>query len=336
MTGYRLPAVVAHADWGIDPRKRWLTLARLDKAGRYVAWRPRPVGPLPTLFDRLKRLAGPSDAVFLGFDFPIGLPAAYARRVGITDFLGLLPRLGQGRWSRFFEVAARPDQIGPRRPFYPLRPGAKGEVSRGQLIAALGLEEFSDLMRLCDHATAARPAASATFWTLGAKQVGKGAIVGWRDLLAPGLRERDDLGVWPFDGALGSLFARHRIVVAETYPGEVYGHLGIRFGAASGVKGGKRSQATRAANAPALFGFAAAAGVRLSPGLGQAIESGFGARTDGEDPFDATVGLFGMLNVILGRRPAGAPRSELVTAIEGWILGQTAPPLEGDAKAPGD
>jgi len=152
--------------------------------------------------------------------------------------------------------------------------------------------------------------------------------VGWRDLLVPALRDRDDLAIWPFHGALENLIAGRRIVVAETYPGEVYGHLDIRFGTALGVKGGKRAPAARAANAPALLGFAGDAGLRLSAGLRQTIESGFGARADGEDRFDATVGLFGMLNVILGRRPAGAPRSEVVTAIEGWILGQTAAPLE--------
>jgi len=170
----RLPEVVAHADWSLDPGKRWLALARLGKAGGYIAREPRPVGPLPSLLDRLARLAGPSGAVFLGFDFPIGLPAAYARRAGIANFLERLPGLGQGRWSSFFEVAARPGQISLRRPFYPLRPGAKGEVSREQLVAALGLGHFSDLMRLCDRATAERRAASATFWTLAENRWARG------------------------------------------------------------------------------------------------------------------------------------------------------------------
>ena len=46
----------------------------------------------------------------------------------------------------------------------------------------------------------------------------------------------------------------------------------------------------------------------------------------GEDPFDAVAGLFGMVNVLLGRRAAGVPgRDEAVRRVEGWILGLAAP-----------
>ena len=40
-----------------------------------------------------------------------------------------------------------------------------------------------------------------------------------------------------------------------------------------------------------------------------------------DDRFDALVGLLGMLSVVLGNRPDGAPGDE-PTRIEGWILGQ--------------
>ena len=69
MSFRRLPAIVAHADWSVDPAKRWLALARLGKAGRYLARLPEPAGPLPTLLERLARQAGPSGTVFLGVDF---------------------------------------------------------------------------------------------------------------------------------------------------------------------------------------------------------------------------------------------------------------------------
>jgi hypothetical protein len=36
------------------------------------------------------------------------------------------------------------------------------------------------------------------------------------------------------------------------------------------------------------------------------------------------VGLFGMLNVVLGRLPCGEPDDPVVRRIEGWILGQSA------------
>jgi hypothetical protein len=53
------------------------------------------------------------------------------------------------------------------------------------------------------------------------------------------------------------------------------------------------------------------------------IEDGFGPG-GGDDRFDAAVGLFGMLNVVLGRRPSGEPDDPVVRRIEGWILGQSA------------
>jgi hypothetical protein len=57
-----------------------------------------------------------------------------------------------------------------------------------------------------------------------ATQVGKGAITGWREVLAP---NRDRIGIWPFDGTLAECLARTPVVIAETYPGEAYGHLRI-------------------------------------------------------------------------------------------------------------
>ena len=40
-----------------------------------------------------------------------------------------------------------------------------------------------------------------------------------------------------------------------------------------------------------------------------------------DDAFDAVVGLFGMLQVCLGRREPGEPNDRGVREIEGWILG---------------
>jgi len=39
---------------------------------------------------------------------------------------------------------------------------------------------------------------------------------------------------------------------------------------------------------------------------------------------DAVVGLFGMLNVVLGHRVPGEPIDAVTGAVEGWILGQAA------------
>ncbi len=312
------PAVVAHADWSIHPGKRWVAVAVRAEDGRYRAAQPERVGSLDDFLDRLGAKGGDRASILLGFDFPVGLPAAYAARAGIEDFAALLPQLGRGPWRDFFRVAERPDEVSLARPFFPYRSGRKGEVSKRQLIDGLGLELNTDLLRACDRATPGRPAAAALFWTLGAQQVGKAAITGWRDLLIPALAAGRDLKIWPFHGPLHDLFAPGRVVVAETYPGEVYRHFGLAFRA-----GGKRTQDGRKANGPALIARADSLGLMLDAGLRSDFEGGFGAGASGEDPFDAAVGLLGMLNVLCGGRSPGVPDDPVVQRIEGWILGQT-------------
>ena len=50
------------------------------------------------------------------------------------------------------------------------------------------------------------------------------------------------------------------------------------------------------------------------------IENGF---PEGDDAFDTVVGLFGMVEVVAGRRQAGEPRGNRIRKLEGWILGQS-------------
>jgi hypothetical protein len=114
------------------------------------------------------------------------------------------------------------------------------------------------------------------------------------------------------------------VVVAETYPAEFYSHLGIAFPhAGPGSKSGKRQPASRAINAPALLARASRLGVQLDPRLRAEILDGFCATGDGEDRFDAAIGLFGMLNLLHGDLQAGEPSQEAIRRVEGWILGQT-------------
>jgi hypothetical protein len=65
--------------------------------------------------------------------------------------------------------------------------------------------------------------------------------------------------------------------------------------------------------------------VHLSPVLSTLLADGFGPSKDGEDLFDATVGLFSMLEVVLGHRAPGEPATASVRNLEGWILGQQRP-----------
>jgi CBS domain-containing protein len=328
------PEALAHADWSVHHAKRWLARAILQSSGRYRALPPEPVG---TLDDLLVRLGGEGRAL-LGVDFPIGLPRAYAKCAGIEDFVAFLTLFGDGRWRDFYRVARHASEICVARPFYPHHAGGKGTVARHHLLHGLGMAESGGLRRRCDRATRDRRAASPLFWTLGPNQVGKAAISGWRDLLAPALHAGLDLAIWPFQGPLEQLLTEHRYVVAETYPAEIYRHLGLPLIRPGG--GSKRRQASRTACAPAMLAFAHGK-LDLDPRLESAIRDGFGSMADGEDPFDATVGLLGLLNVALGGRPTGEPDDPAITRIEGWILGQaaeTAPPHESrpDAGTPAD
>lgn len=330
-----LPRIVAHADWSCCSRKRWVTLARLIGGGRYEVYDldrverfvgENPLGAtlkyhLSGFIPVLKRIAGADEAIFVGFDFPIGLPCAYAQKTGVSNFLNMLPRLGSGRWRDFYVVAESKEQISLYRPFYPDKRGEKDEHKQQYVMDKLDLKNKDDLRRLCERRTDWRTAACPLFWTLGGNQVGKAALSGWREVLSPALRDRT-LGVvvWPFDGRFPDLFRPGKGVIAETYPGEAYHHLGISFPRGKGQ--GKRNQRDRKNNAPKLLSWARKADLTIMPQLRSQIEGGFGGSRDGEDPFDAVAGLFGMLNVVLGLRPPGEPEEDHIRKVEGWILGQ--------------
>ncbi|GIV99486.1 DUF429 domain-containing protein [Roseiflexus sp.] len=312
-----LPVLVAHADWGSSAARRRLACALCQPDGTFLAVAPGPAGDPQTLLARLRALA-PNGAILFGVDFPLGLPLRYAAVAGITDFAAILQEFGSGQWAQFYNVADHPDAISIVRPFYPQRPGG---ARQAHLVRALGMASIDDLRRRCDRAAAARRAAAPIFWTLGAQQVGKATIVGWRDMLGAARRAYapDDAAfpwLWPFEGRLNDLIAAGCLVVAEVYPAECYHHLGIM------LRGSKRARATRVAAGAALLAWADAAGVALEPALRRAIDEGFGAAPGSDDDFDTTVGLFGALNVVLGRRAPGEPDDPVVRSVEGWILGQ--------------
>ena len=262
----RLPELIAHADWSANPPGRQIAIAR--RAGqRYAASAPRPVGALDELLSALFAEAGPGGTALLGVDFPIGLPSAYAAKAGIDNFRIALTQFGRGRWRDFYNPAATVSEIALTRPFYPTRNGPKGSIHRADLPLALGFDSYDALHRRCDRAHPDRKAAAVLFWTLGGNQVGKAAISGWRDVIAPALRPpkrgHGPVRLWPFDGPLATLLGQPGIVVAETYPGEIYGHLGLGISAA---RHSKRRQADRRSEAPILVG-AAEVSVSTSPML---------------------------------------------------------------------
>ena len=308
-------SLVAHADWSIDARKRWVAVARRTGEG----WRlhvPRPVGEVALFLARLRAEAegGP---VALGVDLPVGLPRAYAALRAEADFLQFLRAIPN--WPDFFRVCALLEEVTPERPFYPAR-GIAG-MTRASHAAALGLGAATGLSRACDRATAERPAGAPLFWTLGANQSGKAAIAAWRDMLLPALAAGEDLRVWPFAGPYRSLLAPGAVALAETYPAEALRHLGIR------LRGSKRRQSDRAAVAPLLLAAMHRLDVVPDPALGTAVADGFGADAAGEDRFDCVLGVLCVLNVLAGHRPDTAPDDPWIRRWEGWVLGQTALPV---------
>jgi hypothetical protein len=320
-SGLILPNLVVHADWSTGSAKRWLAQAVLGPNGRYRLSPPRPVGDTALLLRQLAETWGGAGTVFAGFDFPIGLPIAYARRTGIEAFPVFLRELAMGAWPDFFDVATRLDEVGLRRPFFP-RGDATG-LKQADFLRVLGFTR-DELYRRCERARPERGAAAPLFWTVGGNQVGKAALAGWREVLCPALSDRSlAVALWPFDGPLRSLLKPGRTVIAETYPAECYVQLGVDLRRApTNGKSGKRVQSSRAANAPTLLTWATDNGVELDPRIAETIDAGFGPGESGEDAFDAVVGLMGMLSVVLGTRPSGEPAEESIRRVEGWILGQ--------------
>jgi hypothetical protein len=334
------PKLVAHTDWGSSAAKRSLVIS-VWNGSFYTAFPPRNVEQPQNLLRMLREIAGPTGPILLGFDFPIGLPKRYAEKAGISNFRAALPLFGSGEWASFYQPACSPDQISLCRPFYPAKPGG---ARHRFLVDGLGVENIQDLRRVCELAYPGRRAASPLFGTLGAQQVGKAAISGWRDVISPAMRDpHQKLHLWPFDGAIDDLLERGSLVIAETYPGEIYRALKLRFPSitelkrrfgeqSANLKRGKRSQAGRRWNAATLMNWSKSVLVQLDPQLEALIQDGFGSGPNGEDSFDATVGLFGMLNVLFGLQPEWTEsmqdsEAETMREVEGWILGQVEQPL---------
>jgi hypothetical protein len=326
----QLPELVAHADWSVTAPKRWIVTAQLQQDGRYKVNPARPVGDTSRMLADLLPQASPSAAILVGFDFPIGLPISYAERAGITRFLDWLHEAGDGKWVDFFSPASTQSEIRLERPFYPLKPGNTRQL---HLLTGLGVGSMDELRRVCELAHSRRRAASPLFWTLGGQQVGKAAISGWREVLKPALVgsskiDPDQIRVWPFSGKYSHILEPGAVILVVSYPAEYYSQLGLdlsfpEIGVNSKlVHSGKRSQICRIANSDTLLKWADSAHLIIDPSLADQIRCGFGPSGSGEDPFDALIGLFGMLNVVLGFNILDEPSSKDIQEIEGWIFGQ--------------
>lgn len=307
-----LPDLIVHADWGTDPKKRVACVARLQPDGAYRIDATQRVGQHGS---PRERLGVPVDAtkVLIGFDFPIGVPAAYADRAGISAFRDALGQFGTGEWNDFFRVCETAAEIGVHRPFYPQRPGG---TKFEHLEHGLGLTR-AELYRRCERRTTSRNAACPLFWTLGGNQVGKAAISGWREFVQPIVWEGDHAALWPFDGSLIDLLRTRSCVIAETYPAEFYNQLSLR------LSGSKRSQLIRKELGPQLLAVTEGLSAEVVNEARHEITEGFGAGADGEDRFDAMIGLLGMLKHLRADTQVEPPDDETILSVEGWMLGQS-------------
>ena len=313
-----LPAFVAHADWGSSASKRVVARAEL-RGDTYVASTPRLVGGAGGLLERMHVAARRGQPALLGFDFPIGVPRAYAELAGIEDFTAWLRGLDLA--CEFFEVADGLAQVSVARPFFPTRLARKSPGIKREYRAALGLSA-SEALRLCDLAHCRRRAASEMFWALGPQAVGKATLTGWRDLVAPALGDpRRRYAVWPFDGELGDLSAGSDAVIVEAYPADACLQLGLRMGSR---RTAKTRQEDRRADGPLLLERCRELRVRPERELVAQIRDGFGSDRAGEDRFDATAGLLAMIATV--RRPTEPelPDDSSVRRVEGWVFGRHA------------
>jgi hypothetical protein len=301
MTRVRSPNLVAHADWSVAASKRSIAVVRYRR-GHACLESVEPFGPVAA---RVAALAADAPAV-LGVDFTIGLPVHYARRAGVSEFAPWLRSTAQ--LAELGRIATVPEEIGLRRPFDPARPGG---ALQAHLVAALGARRIDDLRRTCERAPPLPRPACPLFWTLGANQVGRGALSGWAELL-----RRPVVSLWPFDGDLGSLLTTGRVVVAETYPAECATRLGL-----AAPRTSKRRRGDRVVAAPAVLAAAARLGVTVAPAPRALIADGFGEAAAGEDGFDAVVGVLGMIDVLRGNQPSGPPEGFAHVAVEGWTFG---------------
>jgi hypothetical protein len=313
-----LPGAIAHADWGSAAVKCVVATAELQ-GGIYHAHPPRPVLGGHGLIERMRLTPQKSQTTLLGFDFPLGVPAAYARLAGITNFADWFRQLDLD--SQFFRVASNIDEVSVGRPFFPqlITTKSPGIQARFQRALSLTAEE---MFRRCDRPHCGHGGASPMFWALGPKAVAKMTLAGWRTTIRPALAEpRRVYTIWPFDGPMLKLLESSDAVIVETYPRDVYLQLGLHMGA---IGTAKTNQADRAAEAPRLLRWCVDNAVRPDEGLVDQIVDGFGAAKDGEDRFDAVVGLFGMIQTMRRATEPELPNDPQARLVEGWMFGRHA------------
>lgn len=311
----KCPELVVAADWSVARNGRRLAVAKLraDKRSYEIHDAPDEISDPSRLLEQLAVYKQADATALVGFDFPIGLPRKYAVANNIKGFrAGLELFENAPEWQDFYEPSDHPS---PHQPFAPK--SSRSRLKRAELARALGLSAESDLLRMCDRRTATRYQAESVFYLRFAKQVGRSAIQGWRDVIAPA---RSQVRLWPFDGDLNTVLLKPGFVIAEIYPAETVTQLGLLLGPGTGKS--KRRKEDRAEACATLLAGAELSGISMSSVVERLLKSG----CDSEHDFDALISLLGMIQLVQGSRGTNAPTDESVRTTEGWILGQDPTP----------
>ena len=310
-----------HADWSISATGRWVAKARRTDTG----WQIHAIEPVGMLnqFRHALNTPAQTQSIWLGLDMPIGFARYWFDSAGVDSFANLLELLSTPDWQEFFDVCKTANQISIKRPFYPAASGAKGSVTRDHLVRGLGLSRFDQLYRYCERATTDRAAACPSFWTLGANQVGKAMLHGLKNLIIPGYQ--DGFNIWPFSGDLAACTAKPGVTVIETYPGEVYGWLGL-------TSLTKSKQESRKEAVASVHNIATDHGIEILPAVFDDIKDGFAPDQGKDDAFDALIGLMGLIMIAEGKRAENLPTAPAINTREGWIVGLDAAKMKNPAK----
>jgi hypothetical protein len=129
------PDLIVAADWGVGWGKRWMACAVREEDGSYTISHPVPIGESEKFLQRLRPLLPKGGTALVGFDFPIGLPSAYAgRQFPDRGFREILKTLVEGiktdKPSDFFTPTNSPCRARPFGPSSPQKDFGPKEASQ--------------------------------------------------------------------------------------------------------------------------------------------------------------------------------------------------------------
>ncbi len=251
-----------------------------------------------------------------GLRFPDRLPGRLRGRDGAARLHGRARRARPRRVAGALAVAA---DAGRDRAAPALLSG-DGPAGRACAISSTGTG--SPASRLwCGPASEPGPdggAAGCMFWTLGAKQAGKAALSGWREVMVPARAAR--CAALAFRRRPRRAGRGRRADAGRVLPGRR-----LRTARLQVARQGRPRRGGPLWRGH-LLAWTTSRRVALDAALRAAILGGFPPAAGGDDGFDAAVGLLAAIAVAAGERSAGPALTPAGRLWEGWILGRRTTP----------